>query len=135
MNATGSNRKATVVVVDDDADIREALSTILAAHGYDVLVAEHGGHAIEILSSAGDPPDVILLDLMMPVMDGQQFRAAQLSDPAIASVPVVLLSGDDNARRKAAVGATAYCTKPIDLDELLAIVARFCARPPFDRAG
>src|SRR5690242_7123757 len=82
----------TLLVVEDDADVREALIEVLADHGYFALAAANGREALEILRAEGPRPSVILLDIMMPVMDGQQFRAAQLEDPELAAIPVIVLS-------------------------------------------
>ena len=73
--------------------------------------------------------DLILLDMMMPVMDGWGFRRSQLEGAAFAKIPVVVLTGDGRASAKAqAVGAAGYLKKPVDLDDLLALVARHCVR-------
>jgi CheY-like chemotaxis protein len=115
-----------VLVVDDDGDIREALASTLADCGYLVDLAENGAQALEVLRAPGRLPRVILLDLMMPVMDGIQFRKVQLSEPALAQVPVVVLSGKGQIASSAAeLGIDAFCEKPIHLDELLAVLARF----------
>jgi len=84
--------RATVLVVDDDADLREALADVLQESGYDVLTAEHGKAALAVLE--GTLPDVILLDLMMPVMDGPTFAVERKKNPRAAGIPVVLFSAD-----------------------------------------
>jgi CheY-like chemotaxis protein len=72
-------------------------------------------------------PSVILLDLMMPVMDGWQFRTEQLRDPALAAIPVILISADGTVREKAAaLSAAAFLRKPIDVEQLLALVRQYC---------
>jgi CheY-like chemotaxis protein len=110
-----------ILVVEDDADIREALVGILRDEGFTVVEAAHGEEGLAQLRAHG--PALILLDLMMPIMNGWQFRQAQLADPAIAGVPVVVISADASVRDKAAsLGATAFLRKPIDLDKLLEIV-------------
>jgi CheY-like chemotaxis protein len=116
-----------VMVVDDDADIRETLGDLLVDEGYEVESAAGGREALELLRN-GARPGVILLDLMMPEMNGWQFRAAQLDDPALAGVPVVVVSAlSDVAGRASALGVP-YLAKPIDLDQLLSTVARYCGR-------
>lgn len=111
-----------VLVVDDEPDIRELVCEILQFVGYSVLTASNGREALERLRGA-DLPGLILLDLMMPTMNGWEFRAEQLKDPRISSIPVVVVTGDGNASEKARLlSATSYVMKPFHLDHLLAIV-------------
>lgn len=118
-----------VLVVDDDATIREALAIVLAEEGYEVRAAEDGRAALEVLRDWR--PDVILLDLMMPVMDGWTFRQEQRRLENAADVPVIVLSGARDARASAEqVGAVAAIAKPFDLDVLLARVAWAVSLPP-----
>src|SRR5262245_11585058 len=107
---------ASVLLVEDDEDIRLDLAALLVEEGFSVTCAAHGGEALSLLRT-GPKPDVILLDLMMPTMDGWAFRAAQLADAALAPVPVLLLtaSGGDPTR---ALGAVGCIRKPINLDLL-----------------
>jgi CheY-like chemotaxis protein len=115
-----------ILIVEDDVDVREALATFLECEGYDVLEAGHGGEALRRLRQAHDV-GLILLDLMMPVMNGWEFRAEQTKDPAIASIPVVVVTADHSAVDQAAeVGAAGCLVKPIELTELLAYVGRYC---------
>jgi CheY-like chemotaxis protein len=117
-------RRHRVLIVDDDHDIRATLHEILSDEGYDVASAANGSDALRLLRS-GIAPCVILLDLMMPIMDGWQFRAQQLGDPTLAAVPVVVLSADANVEKKSArLSASGCIRKPIDLDALLDVVAR-----------
>ena len=115
---------ATVFIVEDDSDTREMLSSFLELEGYQVESAENGKLALERLG-AGSDACVILLDLMMPVMDGWQFRQAQAGNSALADIPVIVVSaaGKDRLRR---IDANAYLSKPVDLDELLGCVTQFC---------
>lgn len=115
-----------VLVVEDDFDIRGTIRLALEAEGYTVATAENGREALEYLRGVG-VPCLILLDLMMPVMDGWAFRAAQRADPGWARVPVVVISADGRASQKArALGAADGLSKPIDLDALLDTVKRHC---------
>jgi CheY-like chemotaxis protein len=116
--------KATILVVDDDDDLRESLCESLADEGYDVVGVAHGGEALEYLRRA-PPPRMILLDLMMPVMNGWQFRAAQQSDPAIADIPVVVLTAETNSLR-GKLDVDELIPKPISLDRLLSVVVDYC---------
>jgi len=120
-----SRRGKTILVVDDDQDIRDTLTELLEDEGYAVVRASHGGEALEALR--GEPrPDLVLLDLMMPVMDGWQFRAEQRKDPAIASVPVLVISATGKDDKVASLAAVQFLKKPIHLDQLLDAVERHC---------
>ena len=119
----------TVLVVDDDIDIREAVCLVLSHSGYRTLAASNGEEALTTLQGQ-DGIDLILLDMMMPVMDGWGFRLSQPEGPAFVKIPVIVLTGDGRASSKAAaIGAAGYLKKPLDLGDLLAAVARHCARP------
>ncbi|MDC0668015.1 response regulator [Nannocystis radixulma] len=117
-----------VLVVDDDPDVCETLQTVLEVSGYRVAAAANGLEALKTLRS-GLRPCLVLLDLMMPVMNGLEFRAEQRSDPAIAAVPVVVVSGDHHVAEKATEMGLEGLAKPIDIDDLLQLVARFCGPP------
>lgn len=110
-----------ILVVDDDADIRETVADVLDHLGYSVITAENGRVALDLLR-AGPPPALILLDLMMPDMDGWEFLSELRASPPFESVPVVILSAMDRARGPAEAG---YLRKPFDLDDLLAVVERY----------
>ena len=116
-----------VLVVDDDPDILEAVSDILEGEGYRVARARHGGEALDRV--AAERPALILLDLMMPVMDGVAFSQALRLRPAVQDVPIVVISADGNRQRAAAVGAVGYLAKPFDIEALLAHVARIARAP------
>jgi CheY-like chemotaxis protein len=105
----------TILLVDDDEGLREALSEVLEAEGHAVDCAVHGGDALAKLQ-AGRRPDLILLDLMMPVMDGWEFRRAQLADPSLADIPVVVITAAGRLPR--AIDARQVLRKPFRLDEL-----------------
>lgn len=110
--------RCTVLVVEDDADIRELLRVALAADGYEVATVDNGRDAMYYLRSHADAC-IILLDLALPIMDGAQFRRAQLRDRALAWVPLVVMSGSvDAARHARELGARRLVRKPLDLDEL-----------------
>jgi CheY-like chemotaxis protein len=117
-------RKATILIVDDDDDLRGSLCESLADEGYDVVGVAHGGEALEYLRRA-PPPRMILLDLAMPVMNGWQFRAAQQSDPVIAGIPVVVLTAETSSRR-GTLNVDELIPKPISLDRLLSVVVDYC---------
>lgn len=128
MTTPSTREPSMVLIVDDDADIRDAMMLVLGGSGYHVVTAANGADALRVLAESHRRPCVILLDLMMPVMDGQQFREAQLRDPALASIPVVVVSGDANVKKRAAeLGVDGYLMKPIALERLLSELGRFCS--------
>jgi CheY-like chemotaxis protein len=115
-----------ILIVDDDGDTLHAISETLEIQGHRTRCASNGQEALKQLRS-GPAPCLILLDLMMPVMNGWQFRQAQLEDERLAAVPVVILTADGNAAQKAeALSAKGYLKKPLRPGELLDTVARFC---------
>jgi CheY-like chemotaxis protein len=116
-----------IFVVDDDPGIRESLADVLEDEGYTVVTAVDGREALAKLRGQGPVPCVILLDLMMPVMNGAQFYAEQQRDPALASIPVVVISADDNIRQKAAALGGQYISKPVQIEQVLDAIDRHCA--------
>jgi two-component system response regulator MprA len=116
-----------VLVVDDDPSIQGFLAEALADEGYGVRTAGNGREALSVLDEW--LPDLILLDLMMPEMDGWVFRAAQRSLPAVADVPVIVLSATrDLAAKTEGLDAAEVFAKPFDLDQLLGTIERITAR-------
>jgi CheY-like chemotaxis protein len=114
----------SILIVDDDVDVREMLSQFFSIEGYAVSTARNGQDALEQLRK-GQQADLILLDLMMPVMDGWQFRVEQQRDPKLAAIPVVVLSAVYNARERAALlGAVDYMQKPVEFDKLIETAER-----------
>jgi signal transduction histidine kinase len=117
--APGSRK---ILLVEDDRSIRDALQGLLEEEGYGIATAENGRQALELLKTSA-APDLIVLDLRMPVMDGWQFRAAQKNDPSFASIPVIALSADGSAKAEA-IDAEAYLRKPVSMDALLDAIVR-----------
>ena len=111
-----------VAVVEDDDEIRTVLADLLGEEGYRVLPYVSADDALREMES-GRRPDLILLDLMMPGMNGWQFRVEQLRRPELAEIPVIVLSADASAHA-AAIDADAYVKKPIDADRLCAVVGQ-----------
>jgi signal transduction histidine kinase len=105
-----------VLIVDDDVDARQALNLLLSADGFRVTGCNNGREALGWLGSSVQP-DVILLDLRMPVMDGWEFRLAQRREPKFASIPVIALSGDGTPQAEA-INADAYVKKPVQYPAL-----------------
>jgi CheY-like chemotaxis protein len=119
-----------ILVVDDDQDILDVTSLVLGAEGYEVLTATDGAQALQLLQ-AGVRPDLILLDMMMPHMNGWEFRTAQLADRDIQHIPVVIVTGDGRAKEKAEqIGAQGWLGKPVGLGQLIAAIERFAAVAP-----
>lgn len=114
-----------VLVVDDDYGIREVVAEFLFDEGYHVTGAADGRAALERLQ-AGEQPCVILLDLNMPVMTGWEFRDQQLQDPALASIPVIIISADRNLLVSPNLQAVDYFPKPIDFNRLIEVISQFC---------
>ena len=110
----------TILVVDDDLGIRESLGAVLESAGYRVRLAANGEAALGALGSEPGLPDLILLDLMMPVMDGWQFRSRQLQDPRLREIPVVIISAGGNVQQKAEnLSAVGWLRKPLMIPVLL----------------
>ena len=117
-----------VLIVEDDVSIRESLNDVLEDHGYRPVTAGNGRQALELLSALDELPCAIVLDLMMPVMDGRDFRAAQLQSPRLASIPVIVLSAYRDVRQDAEqMKANAFLNKPLNVRDLLSAVERYCS--------
>jgi CheY-like chemotaxis protein len=117
-----------ILVVDDDEDIREVIGLILREQGHLVDEAPDGVAALERLRT-GERPSVILLDLMMPNLDGEGFMKAMKMDPSIADIPVWILSGHPHARQKAMeLGAVGCLVKPVELEQMISVVETTPAR-------
>ena len=116
-----------VLIIEDDPDIRAALADVIGEDGHDTITAANGREALDHLLTLDVFPCVIVLDLMMPVMDGWQFAAGLREVAAWSNIPIVIVSaGDDVEAEARALGARGHLRKPVDLDNLLATVLR-CA--------
>jgi len=118
---------ASVLLVEDDLPIRDSLGEALTEEGFDVSTAGNGAEALERLRS-GRLPSVIVLDLMMPVMDGWDFRQEQLGDPALRDIPVVVVSavGFSGETIRMQFGDVAVFSKPVPYFDLLVVLRRAC---------
>jgi CheY-like chemotaxis protein len=117
-----------ILIVEDDEYSRLMMVTLLDLKGYSVVTAANGAEALRVARQ--QLPCLILLDLIMPVMDGLQFRAAQLADAALSSIPVVCVSGRYNAADLAReIGAVALIEKPVVVDSLLDAVRQHYPAP------
>jgi CheY-like chemotaxis protein len=116
--------RPTIFIVEDDTDTREMLGRFLELEGYAVETAANGAQALQRLAG-GARANLILLDLMMPVMDGWQFREEQIRRAELAEIPVIVVSaaGKDRIEK---IDADAYLSKPVDLEELLERVTEYC---------
>jgi CheY-like chemotaxis protein len=112
-----------ILLVEDDADIRQTIGEVLEEEGYLVTTASDGREALEKLES-GPLPHLIVLDLMMPGMDGVQFRAEQIKRRACAAIPLLVLSADTHTHELARDLGAECLRKPVDLADLLAAVQR-----------
>ncbi len=120
-------QRASVLLVEDEPDVQESFKFMLESEGYSVVTADNGRDALNQLRR-GFRPTLILLDLMMPVMDGFEFRRAQLRDARLAVIPVVVYSGHHDVKANAAqLRAAAYLQKPVDPDVLLELISTHCA--------
>ena len=115
----------TVFIIEDDVDTRDMLAKFLELEGYRVELASNGRQALDLLAT-GALANVIVLDLMMPVMDGWEFRRRQIEDARLRNIPTIVVSAAGRDRL-AQINADAYLTKPVDMDELLERVSQFCS--------
>jgi CheY-like chemotaxis protein len=113
---------ACVLVVEDNPDLRLLYRMALKNEGLEVQVAEHGQQALEVLRAGGAVPKLIILDLMMPVMDGWEFLKIKNADPALARIPVVVCS----ASKDTPPPNVLVLPKPVDLEAVLELARRFC---------
>ena len=118
----------SIMIVEDDRDTREMLGRFLELEGFEVRTAANGEIALQSLHEDGQPC-VILLDLMMPVMNGWQFRDAQRRDPALSRIPVVVVTAAGGRDEIPAISADGWLSKPVDFDRLLATIEPLCQRP------
>jgi CheY-like chemotaxis protein len=121
-----------VLIVEDDPETREMVRELLVTHGFYALAAEDGLEALHLLRAvrhrAPEAPCLVLLDLAMPRLGGNEFRRSQLGDPTVANVPIAVMSGAaDLEQRAEAMGAVATLAKPLDIDVLIEVVKRYCA--------
>lgn len=113
-----------VLIVEDDALVRESLQMVLEAYDFSVLSASNGKEALDILKS-GTAVCLVLLDIMMPVMNGWDFLEAKAADEKLAEIPVVILSAAD-ARHPVAKLAVSFLPKPISVDSLVHVLQKYC---------
>lgn len=118
--------KKRILIVEDDDDIAKNLKKLLEAEGYAAETARNGKVALERLQSAPELPSLILLDLMMPVMDGFQFREQQEKNAQTAVIPIVIMTAGGNIESsKLRLGAKAYVVKPPDAEILIKVIREY----------
>jgi CheY-like chemotaxis protein len=122
----------SILLVEDDANTRVTLRDFLTEASYVVHAARDGQHALHMLEKM-DPPDLILLDYKMPVMDGKQFLSVQRRNPRLENIPVVILSAATREWSGAHLKVEEVLSKPVDLDLLLSTVNRICTPPTPDQ--
>jgi len=122
-----------VLVVEDAAPIRDLLHDVLTYSGYQVTLARHGAHGLQLINTA--PPCVILLDLKMPVMDGQEFVRAYRQTPPPHAFIILMTTLRDGAHHAAALQVTAHLRKPFELDHLLDLVDHHIGAHPSTRSS
>jgi len=114
---------ATILIVDDEKPVREFLSVAFEQEGHRVLQAWHGRQALKVMATGENRPDLIISDMMMPLIGGVELCQTLKADPATAHIPIVLMSAAP-ARAHASTGADAVIGKPFDLDMLDGLVER-----------
>jgi two-component system, chemotaxis family, chemotaxis protein CheY len=119
----------TVLVVDDDTNTRDLLKAQLSRQGCTAVEAGNGREALDYLRGGGKRPSLILLDLMMPKMTGWEFRREQQQDPALAAIPVAIITGAPGAAEQApGVGVVDVLAKPSRVEPVAELISRFCRR-------
>jgi len=120
--ASSEMRTSTILLAEDDLEIRDIVQEILEERGYDVIPARTGKQAIDFLClDPRSPPDIVILDLMMPIVTGWQVLETIQNDPALAKVPVVVMTATNQDRP---TGAAAFLHKPFQIDALLEAIRR-----------
>ena len=116
-----------VLVIEDEPSIRQIIEEILNGEGYSTLLFENGRGALEHLQKATSPvPNLIFLDMAMPIMSGSEFRKLQLQDPKLALIPTVIMSAARDIRKEALdLKATHLLRKPMEIDDLIEVARRF----------
>ena len=132
MNSEALNKRPTqtIMLVEDSRDIQLLLASLLKSAGYEVICASNGLEALDMLRSSDTLPALIILDIMMPEMDGFEFRKEQEKDVRFASIPIVAMTAYGDVQSKAMqIGAQGYLKKPFsDVDTILQTVAKFASK-------
>lgn len=126
IDPTSGRRAVSVLVIEDDVDTRDQITSVLQNAGYSVATASDGSEALSMLQTIR--PEVIFLDVQMPIMDGPHFREAQRRDRDLLEIPTVVMTGDRSAEPMLDIGVEETLRKPIKVRELLAIARQYCQR-------
>ncbi len=122
-------KRKSILVIEDEADIRSSLEEALELESYPVLTASNGRTALDMLDQyqkKDELPGLILLDISMPEMSGLEFREKQMANPEFAKIPVVLMSAATDTQKSAEfMGLSGYLKKPMEIEELYSIVSRY----------
>ncbi len=120
------NNRKKVLIVEDDQDIRESLGFFLESEGYRVEAAENGKEALRLLREASEVPGLVFLDLQMPVMSGEELLAEITQDAALSALKVPIVVFTAAARGAVSGPIVSAMKKPVDLDEILKVVVKYC---------
>ena len=127
----GGKHSRTILVAEDDIGLRDLVAEILQSSGYEVVSADDGQQAIDYLASAEEVPDAVLLDLMMPVVNGWDCLRVMRSDDRLCGIPIVVMSEAEQG----AAGADMFLRKPFRVDELLETIDHFARGGSSERDG
>jgi CheY-like chemotaxis protein len=122
--------RCQILIVDDDTDIRETLAEFLEDRGFTTVTAANGLEALTLLRSAAARPSVIVLDLMMPVMDGYGFLEERKRDPALTSIPVAVITASHGVDQNRLGNGASVIAKPIDVTKLVDVLQRLSSSAP-----
>lgn len=118
--------KKPIMIMDDDVDIRLTLADILEDEGYSVISVADGLEGIAALNSMTHPPGLIILDLMMPNMNGHEFLNVRKENANLANIPVAYFSADTEIHNKSVEAGVESIRKPVNFGELLSVVRKYC---------
>jgi CheY-like chemotaxis protein len=125
-----TSRDRPVLLVEDDADIREGLTDLLRDRGFAVVAAGDGREALALLRGLDMPPSAILLDLMMPIMDGYSFLEERRKDPSLADIPVAIITAGRGVDPRRLAEAIPIVPKPINVPSLFTLLDSLCGARP-----
>jgi CheY-like chemotaxis protein len=118
------SRCNSILIVEDDDSIREAMTEMLEMEGYNTFAAVNGQDALALLKDNIPKPCLVLLDMMMPIMNGREFLDEMMKDAILAPIPVLIVSA--NVEPSNTKGSIGFLKKPVDIDTVLAVVSRYC---------
>jgi len=118
-------RCSSILIIEDDEAIRTSLSDVLTSEGYKINEASNGKAAFEVLEGSSNP-SLLLLDLMMPAMNGYEFSASIKKMPKYSSHPIIIMSASRDGEQYAKQEGYPFLKKPLDVEDLLNLVAKFC---------